>query len=213
MCIYSLCNTKATSQQTLLLHADGKKHRAKARALHAANQPKQTGPAPNTNAPIENTTNAELLKNEHAEEQKVQDTPKPKGSHTNSEIENGKFLSKKRKLDASGKDDTGKKTGGDATNEVGNGVIQVEKAKSEELENKLKKAKRNALEDDKSKKSGCEKEDTKQKIKWKKLIKSALRSVCILNILYIPFLYSTIHAHPNQIYIFAWLHCLATPTR
>ncbi|KAF2297554.1 hypothetical protein GH714_038690 [Hevea brasiliensis] len=31
-----LCNTKATSKQTLLLHGDGKKHRAKARAFHAA---------------------------------------------------------------------------------------------------------------------------------------------------------------------------------
>ncbi|KAK4757752.1 hypothetical protein SAY87_019053 [Trapa incisa] len=35
----SLCNTKATSEQTLLLHADGKKHRAKARAFHASKQP------------------------------------------------------------------------------------------------------------------------------------------------------------------------------
>ncbi|XP_052487357.1 UBP1-associated proteins 1C-like [Gossypium raimondii] len=35
----SLCNTKVTSQQTLLLHAEGKKHRAKARAFHAK-QPK-----------------------------------------------------------------------------------------------------------------------------------------------------------------------------
>ncbi|KAJ0985510.1 hypothetical protein J5N97_003866 [Dioscorea zingiberensis] len=39
----SLCNTNTTSKQTLLLHADGKKHRAKARAFHAAqNQTKQT---------------------------------------------------------------------------------------------------------------------------------------------------------------------------
>ncbi|MBA0622288.1 hypothetical protein Godav_007845, partial [Gossypium davidsonii] len=37
----SLCNTKVTSQQTLLLHAEGKKHRAKARAFHAK-QPEQT---------------------------------------------------------------------------------------------------------------------------------------------------------------------------
>ncbi|CAM8890232.1 unnamed protein product [Rhodiola kirilowii] len=34
----SLCKTNATSRQALLLHADGKKHRGKARAYHAANQ-------------------------------------------------------------------------------------------------------------------------------------------------------------------------------
>ncbi|KAF8696720.1 hypothetical protein HU200_036347 [Digitaria exilis] len=32
----SLCNTTTTSKQTLLLHADGKKHRAKAKAFHAS---------------------------------------------------------------------------------------------------------------------------------------------------------------------------------
>ncbi|KAL1218355.1 UBP1-associated proteins 1C [Cardamine amara subsp. amara] len=34
----SICNTKATSQQTLLAHADGKKHRGKAKAFHARQQ-------------------------------------------------------------------------------------------------------------------------------------------------------------------------------
>ncbi|CAH2051242.1 unnamed protein product [Thlaspi arvense] len=37
-----LCNTKATSQQTLLAHADGKKHRGKAKAFHAKQQPQQS---------------------------------------------------------------------------------------------------------------------------------------------------------------------------
>ncbi|CAA6666188.1 unnamed protein product [Spirodela intermedia] len=32
----SLCNTTTTSKQTLLLHADGKKHRGKAKAFHAS---------------------------------------------------------------------------------------------------------------------------------------------------------------------------------
>ncbi|KAJ3701910.1 hypothetical protein LUZ61_005615 [Rhynchospora tenuis] len=35
----SLCNTTTTSKQTLLSHAEGKKHRAKARAFHAKNEP------------------------------------------------------------------------------------------------------------------------------------------------------------------------------
>uniref|UniRef100_A0A7N0ULN6 U1-type domain-containing protein n=1 Tax=Kalanchoe fedtschenkoi TaxID=63787 RepID=A0A7N0ULN6_KALFE len=34
----STCKTNATSRQALLLHADGKKHKGKARAFHAANQ-------------------------------------------------------------------------------------------------------------------------------------------------------------------------------
>ncbi|KAL5229280.1 hypothetical protein ABZP36_017545 [Zizania latifolia] len=42
----SLCNTTTTSKQTLLSHADGKKHRAEAKAYHAsqkqANGPEQT---------------------------------------------------------------------------------------------------------------------------------------------------------------------------
>ncbi|OWM83077.1 UBP1-associated proteins 1C [Punica granatum] len=52
----SLCNTKATSEQTLLLHADGKKHRAKARAFHASKrQPQQKEEStPQTTARSEN---------------------------------------------------------------------------------------------------------------------------------------------------------------
>lgn len=43
---YSLCKTTTTSKQTLLLHADGKKHRAKAKAFHASQ--KQTNGAEQT---------------------------------------------------------------------------------------------------------------------------------------------------------------------
>jgi cell growth-regulating nucleolar protein len=50
----SLCNTTATSKQTLLLHADGKKHRAKAKAFHAsqkqANGAEQTADVKETGA-------------------------------------------------------------------------------------------------------------------------------------------------------------------
>ncbi|CAM0881481.1 unnamed protein product [Alopecurus aequalis] len=57
----SLCNTTTTSKQTLLGHADGRKHRAKAKAYHASqkqeNGPEQTpndkeiGGAPTTEPP------------------------------------------------------------------------------------------------------------------------------------------------------------------
>ncbi|CBI27867.3 unnamed protein product, partial [Vitis vinifera] len=125
----SLCNTKATSKQALLLHADGKKHRAKARAFHAANEPKQKE---------ESTQNG----------------------------------NKKRKLDASDNNGDRKKVGGDASGELGNGeVIQVERAEAEETVLQVKKAKH-----DVSKEPSSMKEDTKKKIKWKKLITSALKS-------------------------------------
>ncbi|EPS63259.1 hypothetical protein M569_11529 [Genlisea aurea] len=50
----SLCNTKATSKQTLLLHADGKKHRAKARAHHAAKENSTVKAEAKDSAPEEN---------------------------------------------------------------------------------------------------------------------------------------------------------------
>ncbi|KAF2287186.1 hypothetical protein GH714_038644 [Hevea brasiliensis] len=146
--IYSLCNTKATSKQTLLLHGDGKKHRAKARAFHAAKlqQTRQTESAQDKTAMNGNTTNGEMLDNEHVEEQKVQDLSKCERLSANSETETGKLqTNKKRKLDESGSDGTGQKTGGDATDKIGNGVFQVEGAKAED--SRLKKAKHNGLKD------------------------------------------------------------------
>ncbi|XP_071742404.1 uncharacterized protein [Rutidosis leptorrhynchoides] len=58
----SLCNTSATSKQTLLSHADGKKHRAKARAFHASKQPPKESeePAPIVEGKSENVPNNEL---------------------------------------------------------------------------------------------------------------------------------------------------------
>ncbi|KAL0345061.1 UNVERIFIED_CONTAM: UBP1-associated proteins 1C [Sesamum radiatum] len=57
----SLCNTKATSKQALLLHADGKKHRAKARAFHAAKQ--QPNDTAGTKGSSENNAKAEAPEN------------------------------------------------------------------------------------------------------------------------------------------------------
>ncbi|CAK7352536.1 unnamed protein product [Dovyalis caffra] len=171
----SLCNTKATSKQTLLLHADGKKHRAKARAFQAAKeQPKQTEEsALDSNAP----TKAALIENKHVEEQNLQDTPEVGSADTNTEIENGKLpLKKKRKLDASGNDGTGNKKGEGASNEVCNGESLVERRKTEDVETWSKRAKHNSLKEEKEVDSSPKKEDNKKKIKWKKLIKSALKS-------------------------------------
>ncbi|KDP33874.1 hypothetical protein JCGZ_07445 [Jatropha curcas] len=173
----SLCNTKATSKQTLLLHADGKKHRAKARAIHAAKQQQtketeeSTQDKPST---VQITTNGELQDNKHVEEQNVLDVPKADKVHNDAGTESGKPSKKKRKLDESRSDGTGQKNGGDTTNGIGNGVVQAERTKAEEMESQLKKAKQNGLKDDRVVESGSIKEDTKKKIKLKKLIKSAL---------------------------------------
>ena len=54
--------------------------------------------------------------------------------------------------------------------ELGNGeVIQVERSEEEETKCQIKKAKQSVTE-----------EDANKKIKWKKLIKSALKSLCII---------------------------------
>lgn len=170
----SLCNTKATSKQALLLHADGKKHRAKARAFHAANEPKQKEESiQNGNVSTENISKDESIGDKNVEEAKMQDPPQMATVHDSLETENENLASKKkRKLDASDNNGDRKKVGGDASGELGNGeVIQVERAEAEETVLQVKKAKH-----DVSKEPSSMKEDTKKKIKWKKLITSALKS-------------------------------------
>ncbi|KAL6974573.1 hypothetical protein U1Q18_028757 [Sarracenia purpurea var. burkii] len=184
----SLCNTKATSKQTLLLHAEGKKHRAKARAFHSANkQSEQTEPTPNTKAsePTPNTkaspeTNQtdDLPISMDIEKLMDQNTPNVGPVRNSSEAGNGSFLStKKRKTEASRNDSTRCTAGGDMLSELGNGeVIQVERAEEEKTKHKVKKAKLTATEEHSVLESHSTKEDAKKKIKWKKLIKSALES-------------------------------------
>lgn len=81
----SLCNTSATSNQTLLSHADGKKHRAKARAFHASKQPPketQEEPTPNTES-----------KSETVEETHTSESKKRKlESENNGELGNGEVI-------------------------------------------------------------------------------------------------------------------------
>ncbi|PWA81708.1 zinc ion binding protein [Artemisia annua] len=76
----SLCNTSATSQQTLLSHADGKKHRAKARAFHASNQPPKEAeePTPNTEVKSESVQNNDLPVNGNVKELDASESKKRK---------------------------------------------------------------------------------------------------------------------------------------
>ncbi|KAG4929580.1 hypothetical protein AAZX31_17G050800 [Glycine max] len=148
----SLCNTKATSKQTLLLHADGKKHRAKARAFHASKQPPVEADKSATDAKVavEIAPNDEVRDDKIGELPKLQESSKQNNSKPGNEISSAK---KKRKLEAL-EDDLIKKTKNDTSVDMGNGeVIQGE-------ESNFKK----------------EGSAVKNKIKWKKFIKSALKS-------------------------------------
>ncbi|PPD96990.1 hypothetical protein GOBAR_DD05939 [Gossypium barbadense] len=140
----SLCNTKATSQQALLLHADGKKHRAKARAFHAKQQPKQMEEsAPDSKVSAENNENGELPENKSVGDAKSQDLPEDGQPQINSEATKGDVPSnKKRKLDASVTDGTEKTSVGDSSVEMGNGEVDDAKGKA-------KKSKHNVVKEDK----------------------------------------------------------------
>ncbi|XP_008242187.1 PREDICTED: UBP1-associated proteins 1C [Prunus mume] len=154
----SLCNTKATSEQTLLLHAEGKKHRARARAIHAAKQqPKQ---------PEESALDTKPTpENKQIEEPKLQDASRVNAERNSSEAGNGTLLSeKKRKLDASKNDESRKKARDNTSDEV----IQSGKTEANGKESQLEK--------DKLVESSSAKNESSMKIKWKKLITSTLKS-------------------------------------
>lgn len=83
----SLCNTKATSQQTLLAHADGKKHRGKARSFHAKQQGSETL------VEVDATENA----SNGVTEEKKEDLPVSSGA-----VNGDSQVDKKRKLETLG---------------------------------------------------------------------------------------------------------------
>ena len=159
---FSLCKTKTTSKQTLLLHADGKKHRAKARAFHAAKQqPNQTNTsAPDAKLPMEYASNDKVLVNS-TEHTKLQDS----SEHGNLKSENETSVSnKKRKSDVVEDNPIRKKGRDDSLGDLGNGeVVQAEGAKVGVKAH----SKKERMDND------------KKNIKWKKVIKSALKSVSI----------------------------------
>ncbi|PWA45420.1 zinc ion binding protein [Artemisia annua] len=96
----SLCNTSATSQQTLLSHADGKKHRAKARAFHASNQPPKEAeePTPNTEVKSESVQNNDLPVNGNAKESDASEGKKRKIETVENTLKSADGTLKMRKL-------------------------------------------------------------------------------------------------------------------
>lgn len=113
----SICNTKATSQQTLLAHADGKKHRGKAKAYHARQQQAsaQSTVDKKDAIVIENASNGDL-------DQKNVDIPVSSG------VVNGDLhAEKKRKLETLDETSEGEEARGG----------EVKKAKKQDHEKKI----------------------------------------------------------------------------
>lgn len=168
-CVFrSLCNTKATSKQTLLLHAEGKKHKAKARGFHAAkkqsNQMEET--VPDKKLTVDDTPKCgEVAENGNIGAEKLQNQLEAKSELGKLEAENGTSHTKnKRKRDAVDGGSTEKTRDDDLSR--GNGeVIQATEAEIERIKDDIRVSK-------------SLKEDLKKKIKWKKLITSILKSVC-----------------------------------
>ncbi|XP_062091091.1 UBP1-associated proteins 1C [Humulus lupulus] len=159
----SLCNTNATSKQTLLLHAEGKKHKARARAFHAAQQKlkKTEESAPETKPSSENPQKGELLDKKDVEEPQVPDI--------NFKASNGSLPSNKKRKSDKTDDDNMKKKNKDDVVALGNGeVIQCGNIEAGKTGSNIKQ--------DEVQESCPASEETLNKIKWKKIITSALKS-------------------------------------
>ncbi|PHU11557.1 hypothetical protein BC332_18487 [Capsicum chinense] len=158
----SLCNTNATSKQTLLLHAEGKKHRARTRAFHAAKQqPKQTEPADGgVEVSTDDNQKSEIPENKAGEVLKEENSKEAENDSSHSK--------KKRKVGESA--NGGAKLSAELCYSE---VIQVQK---EQETKHNKKAKNETVKQDKAIVYGSNGDNSKKTIKWKKLITSALKS-------------------------------------
>ncbi|KAF9612575.1 hypothetical protein IFM89_002171 [Coptis chinensis] len=171
----SLCNTTTTSKQTLLLHAEGKKHRAKARAFHASKQKDEVTSI--TKDSTGDLPKEESICNKGEEESKEHHFSKSTVKHT--EEQNGnKPLEKKRKAVDSEDGSSRKKEVGRHSDDSSNGeVFQAKRTKKVDPEALAKKKEHpDSPEEEKMDLTGGAKEVNNKKIKWKKLISSFLRS-------------------------------------
>ncbi|ONK54900.1 uncharacterized protein A4U43_UnF9940 [Asparagus officinalis] len=160
----SLCNTNATSKQALLLHADGKKHRAKARAFHASQ--KQSSQTEETTPKVkEAVADDQLVKSVegNGSSNKVQESDLSKDSDAQI-TRDDKDNQKKRKVEG--------KNAADLTNGE---VIQAGDYEASKRKTKKKKSVDESLISE-------EQEDKQRvksvhgKIRWKKLVTSTLKS-------------------------------------
>uniref|UniRef100_A0A1D1XRN8 Uncharacterized protein C16C10.8 n=1 Tax=Anthurium amnicola TaxID=1678845 RepID=A0A1D1XRN8_9ARAE len=169
----SLCNTTTTSKQTLLLHADGKKHRAKAKAFHAtqkqAKQPEESAPNKDSINGIPTvdsiqTNNIENLGNDMQRD-------------TYAAVEEVDVLKKKRKTGISKHTDAGNQVDGENGTDIADGEV-IQSNEGEEKNNKKRKKRAESISqtEDHQAANGHAKEVSGQKIKWKKLAISILNA-------------------------------------
>ena len=165
----------------MLLHADGKKHRAKARAFHAAHKQSNQTEEP---TPIEKDAVGNVRKVESVEangsNNKVQEIRLQKESDlsvTGGEKEN---QTKKRKVEAS-ENGHSKNSGEKNACHLTNGeVIQAEKSVTTQRKSRKRKGADESFNcKDQADKQGPVVEASCSKPKWKKMITSTLKSVCI----------------------------------
>ncbi|XP_075511510.1 uncharacterized protein LOC142547223 [Primulina tabacum] len=127
----SLCNTKTTSKQTLRLHADGKKQRAKARGFRASKR--QPVDAVGTTDLTEKNEKNEVPENNGLRESRDQNSSEVTSLHDNLEVETYSLKSdKKRKLKASEVDGAELNTGGETSTDGNGEVIQIQQTETEE---------------------------------------------------------------------------------
>lgn len=158
----------------MILHADGKKHRAKARAFHAAQ--KQTNQTEES-VPCENKASNLASLEANGSDNKVQGDIQIDSNASIREGEKESKTKKKRKLDASG-DCLSKK--GDEKNvyDLTNGeVIEAEDSERPHRKSKKKNCSNELLHNgDGGEKHDIIEEPSESKIKWKKLVTSTLKS-------------------------------------
>ncbi|KAJ8467088.1 hypothetical protein OPV22_029640 [Ensete ventricosum] len=165
----SLCNTNTTSKQTLLLHADGKKHRAKARAFHAAQkQSTQT---------VEPTSNTEIADGKPPAKS-IESNGFPKTDESKDELNEAVKLVAKVENESSAKRKRNNEVIEDFAkdneknvHDLSNGeVIQAREIGTEGRPNKKKHV------EDHHDKQYHGKEFSQHKVKWKKLVTSTLKT-------------------------------------
>ncbi|XP_038981166.1 UBP1-associated proteins 1C [Phoenix dactylifera] len=174
----SLCNTTTTSKQTLLLHADGKKHRAKARAYHAAQNQSSQAVEPSSNekgsvgeTPMVDSVGANGFKK--ADKSKEGDTLKDTGAlATGGEKES--MTGKKRKVDAFGWG-LSKTTEDKNLCNLSNGEVLQKEQEDGPCYQPKKKKHVDAPSNHKGPEDKHSKLASKHKIKWKKLVTSTLK--------------------------------------
>lgn len=137
--------------------------------------------APDAKISSETKVNGEVPQDISGGEPKTEDLPRDNHVQINSEATNEDLSSnKKRKPDASVRDGTHKNSRHDSSDEADNGeIIQMEVENTEDTKRKSKISKHDVVKEDEAE---CvpTKENNMRKIKWKKLIKAALKSVCLL---------------------------------